>query len=182
MHKYDPAEARKLLTEAGHNRLEIVVNFPGKAQGDAYITNLELIQAQLKKVGIDMVLKSIDQTDFSNERKNRTYTMNFGSLSPGETGDYDQAIFATYHSKSKANYGDLKDTELDRLLEAQRGEVNEAKRRELLRTAVRRIMDNVWAIDLHYLPKWEAWQPWVKNYKTSRGQNGPHFEYAWLEK
>ena len=71
MHKYDPAEARRLLTKAGHNRLEVTINFPGKAQGDAYITNLELVQAQFRKVGIDVVLKSVDQADFSNERKNR---------------------------------------------------------------------------------------------------------------
>lgn len=182
MHKHDPAEARRLLTEAGHNRLDVVVNFPGKAQGDAYITNLELVQAQFKKIGIDLVLKSIDQSDFSNERKNRTYMMNFGSLSPGETGDYDQAIFATYHSKSKANYGAFADPELDKLLEGQRAAVDPAQRKQVLRQAVQRIMDQVWAVDLHYLPKWEAWQPWLKNFNVNRGQNGPHFENAWIEK
>ncbi len=105
-----------------------------------------------------------------------------GSLAPGESGDYDQAIFATYHSKSKANYGDFKDPELDKLLEAQRAVVDPKQREEVLRQAVRRIIDQMWAIDLQYNPKWQAWQPWLKNYAANRGQQGYHFENAWIEK
>ena len=185
LHRYDPAEARRLLTEAGHSRVDIVMNYPGKTRGEVFISIIELLQAQLKKAGIDMALKSIDPTEASQERRRKDYYVALGSLAQTETGDWDQAIFKSYHGKSPGNYGDYVDPELDRLLEAQRAEVDAAKRKELLRSAVKRITDNVYALDLIYLPNWQAWQPWLKNYAVNRGQRGghsTHFDRAWLDK
>lgn len=182
--KYEPAEAKRLLAEAGYpNGVNVNWEFPGKAYGDGYVTLLEHMQAQLKKVGFNITLKSMDKDDFSSQRKQRNFTINM-TPAPcgGNTDDPEQVLFGCYHSKSKANYGAVNDPEIDRLLLQQRGEPNPDKRRELLRSLVRRVVERSWAVELYYPPQWEAVQPWVKGYAPNLGAKGWDLTNAWLDK
>lgn len=182
--KADPTEAKQLLADAGYpNGVSVTWEFPGKAYGDGYVTLLEHLQAQLKRAGFTVNLKSMDKDDFSSQRK----VQNFGvNMTPapcgGSTDDPDQVIFGCYYSKSKANYGAVNDPELDKLLFAQRSEPSLEKRRQLLRDVVKRVNDKAWAVELFYPPLWEAAQPWLKGYAPNLGAKGWYLNDAWLEK
>lgn len=182
--KYDPVEAKRLVAEAGYtNGVELEWDFPGKRYGDAYNSRIQLIQAQLKKANINITLKSLDPAEFSANRKIAKFTMNLTALDCGDPQDFDSHIFACYHSTSKNNYAGLKDDELDRMLEAQRAEVNPEKRREVLRTAVKLINEKTWGVDLFYAPRWEAWYPYLKGYAPNSGRVSRFaFENAWIDK
>lgn len=184
MLKFDLNEAKRLLTEAGHpNGVSATWEFPGKAYGESYVTLLELIQSQVKKAGINITLKSIDKDEFSTQRKLQNYGINM-TPAPcgGNTDDPEQVLFGCYHSKSKANYGAVNDPDIDRLLLQQRGEPDPAKRRELLRNLVRRVVEKSWATELYYPPQWEAVQPYVKGYAPNLGAKGWDLTNVWLDK
>ncbi len=182
--KFDPEQAKKLLADAGHaGGVAFTWEFPGKAYGDGYVTLLEHIQAQLKKVGFNVTLKSIDKDAFSTNRKAQDFGVNLlPAPCGGSTDDPEQILYGCYYSKSKANYGAVNDPDLDKMLDAQRGEPNAEKRKELLRNIVRRVLDKSWATELYYPPMWEAVQPYVKGYAPNLGVKGYYLNNTWLDK
>lgn len=185
MMHHDPAQARQLLAAAGYpNGLEIEMTYPGKAYGDEFITLLQLFQSQLKAGGINISLKSVDKDTESSGRKQGTYTI---SITPGLSleGDIDSYLFQFFHPSSKANYGGLNDPKLAALIEAQRQEPDPAKRREIVRQAVRSInVDLVNGLGLFYPRYHQFWYPYLKNFAPNWGvsiSNSPLTE-AWLER
>ena len=93
--------------------------------------------------------------------------------------DNDSILVSQFHSASAANDVKVKDAELDRLVEAQRREPDPAKRRELLRAAVKRIADEVLQIGLIYVPKWEMVQPYVKEHHPHFSTRSPYLS-SWI--
>ena len=181
MLRYDPTEAKRLLTEAGFaNGLELEYIFPGKAYGDQYITEMELLQAQLKKVGVNLKLVSIDKEDYSTRKKTGDYVMTHTAKSLEV--DVDSYLYAVFHSASKANYGGSKDPKLDDLVQAQRRETDPAKRRELVRQAVQYVNDTVQALALYNGINFQFAQPHVKDYAPNFGTKGLFLADTWLEK
>ena len=182
MLRYDPAEAKKLLTEAGFpNGIDITWEFPGKAYGDNYISGIELMQAQAKKAGINFTLKSIDKDAFSSKRKLKDFSIHMVSNSCGGLNEeYDAVVYGCYKSGSKGNYADVQDPQLDGLLNAERAETNPEKRIEALRAAVRRINEQVYAINTVYQPRWEVWASALHGYRPHLGSKGQNMTGAWV--
>ena len=182
MVRYDPAEAKRLVAEAGYaNGLDIEFSYPGKAYGDEYITRMELMQQQFKKAGINLVFKNMDKETHSSNRKAGDYYLNITGV-PLE-GDIDSNLFQWFHSSSKGNYSGMKDPKLNTLIEAQRKEADPGKRNEIVREAVRYINTEVYDnVALYYPVEGHAWQPWLKNYGPNWGYIGWPLEQAWLDK
>lgn len=182
MTPYDPAAAKRLVAEAGYaNGLDIEYSYPGKAYGDEYITRMELLQSQFKKIGINLVFKNMDKELHSSNRKSGDYYLNNTGV-PLE-GDIDSNLFQWFHSSSKGNYSGMKDRKLDSLIEAQRKESDPGKRNEIVREAVRYV--NTEAFDnvaMYYPVEIQAWQPWLKNYAPNWSYIGWPVENAWLDK
>lgn len=177
--KRDPAESRRLLAEAGYaNGVDIEFIFPGKAYGEAYITSMELLQAQLKRVGINLQLKSLDKADESARKKSGDYAMTHTNKSL--ESDVDSYLFNVFHPDSKANYGGTNDPQLTDLLLAQRREPEPKKRMELVRAAARRIYDQAHALALYMGPQFEFWHPYVKNYAPNFGAGGWPLTNVWI--
>jgi len=131
----DLQKSKQLLTAAGLPNgvdLEFIVT---PAYGDGYLSEAQLLQAQLKKAGINLTLKSIDKDAYSSNKKAGKYVITM--TGKDVEGDVDSYLFATFHSASKDNYAGVKDPKLDAMLEAQRREADPAKRRELVRQAVK---------------------------------------------
>lgn len=180
--RYDPVEARRLVAEAFPDGVELTWDFPGKVYGEQYITRIQLLQDQLKKVGITVNLKSVDNAEFSAKRKAKDFTINLAATDCGDDFDHDSHVYACYHSKAKNNYAALNDPELDRLLEAQRREIDPAQRRDLIRSIAQRLNDEVMTLDLYYPARWQVTQSYLKNFAPHRGLDGVPVRDSWLEK
>lgn len=180
--RYDPGEARRLLQEAGHAQgVTLELQADNNQEGTKIF---ELLQAQLKSVGINLVGKLTDERAALARRGE--FDINIGGNLARV--DIDADLFGVFHSTALQNLGKVKDAKLDRLLEAQRREPDPQKRMEIVREAVRYINENVFASAFPRNLTIDHWHLWVKGYaphiSEASGSLGPQglTVDAWLEK
>jgi peptide/nickel transport system substrate-binding protein len=168
--KYDPAQSKQLLSAAGYtNGVEFEWMYPGLSYGQDYVTAIQLLQAQLKKVGINMTLKSFDKDAWTNNRKTYNFQMT-GSAKADLVGDVDSWLL-DFHSGSKSNYSQVEDPNLDSLIDQSRRETDPAKRRDLIRQAVKLIATQAYSLSAWAGHQFQFWQPTLKGYAPNFGIN-----------
>jgi peptide/nickel transport system substrate-binding protein len=179
--KYDPQLAKQLLSAAGYdNGVSIDFIYPGAEYGDTYISEMQLLQAQLKQVGINLNLQSLDKTDFSNRKKAYNFLMTIqpkGDL----LGDVDDYLFGTFYSKSKANYQRVNDPQLDAMILAQRQETDPTKRTALIKQAITYINQHALGLCIDQRTSFEFTQPTVKGYAPQFGMHAVPTADTWLQ-
>ncbi|MEU7608254.1 ABC transporter substrate-binding protein [Micromonospora sp. NPDC049204] len=149
--RHDPQTARRLLDGAGwqpgpdgirsHDgqrlTLEAILatNFgPNKAA-------VELIQQQLRDVGIELDLRILSIADYQQARGSGDYDLAWGS---GTRADPD--ILRTAFSDKLLNLSRINDPDLQRDLDAQAAAGDAKRRAELVATAQRRVLDQAYQI------------------------------------
>ena len=173
--KYDPQQAQQLLAQAGYpNGVDLEVDY----YGNTYVTLLQIVQAQLKKVGINLNLNSLDQAAASSRRKNRQFQLAMNTKGSGV--DIDTFLYEVFYPDSKGNYGAVNDPTLTAMLVAQRREVDATKRNDIVRQAVRYIYDNAFNLSLCFTPATAFWNPSLKNYAPNDGNDGFPVLNSWL--
>jgi len=180
--KHDPAQAKQLMTAAGYaNGVDLQFNYPGNAYGDEYITQMQLLQSQLKPIGANLQLNSLDKDDESTRKKQHNFTMT--DTPKSLQGDVDSYLYAAFYPGNRANYTSVDDPQLTPLLDAQRKETDVAKRRDIVRQACLRINTEMyWALGVYLPVRYQIWQPRLKNYIPYFGANTlPVLNEAWLE-
>ena len=182
MLRVDPAQSKSLVAAAGSpNGVDAELLYPGMAYGEQHIVEIQLIQKQAKAGNIHIALKSVDKTTESLRQKQGDYQLNLvPKIIVG--GDLDGLLYAGYYSTSGANYGHIKDPKLDSMLVAQRQAADQAKRKELIRGAVRYINEEPWSIGLYYGMAYQFWHPYLKNYAPNYATPGLVLTDGWLEK
>ncbi len=178
--KHDPAEARRLLAEAGYGQ-GLQMEWPYSTEAsDEQMSLFQLLQAQLKRSGIEATLKPLDKASQRQKRYAGDFDIDIGGLGTGGLDEgADAILFGKYYSASSGNYPKVKDPQLDRLLEASRREPDAEKRRGIMRDAVKRILEMAWGVDLYHAPLWDLWHPHVRNYYPNFATNVP-FLFAWV--
>jgi peptide/nickel transport system substrate-binding protein len=178
---YDPAQAKQLLSTAGYvNGLDLELMYPGAARGQLVINIDQLIQQQLKQSGINIALKNLDVATYSARVRSGNYQLDWESKAV--EGDADFYTYRVFYSKSLANYGGINDPELDKLLIAQRQELDPAKRKQLLRQAVQRIADQAWSVGFYYGQAYTFMQPYVRNCAENAALDLVPPFVTWLDK
>lgn len=176
--RYDPAEARRLVTEAGYpNGVELIF-MTSRDYGEAFIAKAELLQSQLKKAGINLTFRLFSQNEVGLKRR----TAEGYDLAPTNRAvdtDVDSWIYAAFHSTSQSNFGKVNDPKLDALVEAQRRTVDPARRREAVREAGRYIGENALGISLPFQHEFSFTQPYVRNFHPNFGAHRP-LAGAWV--
>ena len=179
---YDPVEAKRLLTEAGYPQgLDVPAMLPTDLN-QALIEETQLLQAQLRKVGITLQLETLPYSDVSARRKRHDYWVSTTSEFPRP--DVDAWLYSTFFPGARANYDEIDDPKLTELLIAQRREVDPAKRREVIRAAIRYINESGIGIGIYRRPAYIIWQPYLKDYFPQQdSQDGFTGSWsAWLDK
>jgi peptide/nickel transport system substrate-binding protein len=162
--KYDPAQAKQLLAAAGYpNGLDIEFIW-NAAYGDSFTTKAQLLQSQLKKVGVNLSLKPLQGNEDALRRRSGDFVFNITPRGQGISADIDSYVYGMFHPNSADNYGRINDPQLNPLLEAQRRELDPQKRTEIVKQAARRINDVPWALTLFYGPGYVMTQQRLKNY------------------
>lgn len=142
---YDPEKAKELVAEAGYPN-GVTVSIP-TIDSAVYSKATIAIQEQLAKVGINLEIELMERAAW-NERilTQRDYGITYWAI----VLDYDDADAALYKfsSKNSSNYWNLKNDELDELLE--RGRVIESgpERNEIYLRALE-IIDNEECVVVH---------------------------------
>ncbi|AZQ67962.1 ABC transporter substrate-binding protein [Silicimonas algicola] len=110
-YEYDPDKARELLAEAGYPdgiSLEVkVINRPRD------VKPLEIMQAMLAEVGIDLSINLMDRTPWIDAGR----AGNFEALSHGNTADVEPLMRQTTKTGSSSNWANFSSAEIDKLWE-----------------------------------------------------------------
>jgi peptide/nickel transport system substrate-binding protein len=125
----------------------------------------ELVQEQAAKFGLDVSIRTVDQSTLINEALAGNFQAVGWRNHPGG-GDPDaQGVW--WRSGSPVNFGRIKDPEIDRLLDAGRVETDPAARAAIYEDLNRRFADQVWNL-------WSWYTVWGVAAKPDvRGVLGP---------
>ena len=180
MLKFDPAQARQLVSDAGFpNGVDLELHF-SSSRGQSQSNTLQLIQSQLKAGNINVTLKPQDEATFSQTQRDGNFQLDY-EVKP-QVGDIDAYIYYNWYSKSNGNFGRVADPKLDALLEEQRRDVDPAKRRTTLRQAVQYITDNAYYSAFFYGQGHYFWQSYVKDFAPNIAHNAPPVYDSWIAK
>jgi peptide/nickel transport system substrate-binding protein len=181
--KHDTGQARQLVTAAGYpNGVDVEFQYTTD-YGPFYVSMIQLLQAQLKPAGLNIVFKVLDRQDTIQRRKNGDYVM---SATAGDVNtDIDSSVYQKYIPGSTGNNSRVDDPTLTALLQAQRRELDASKRRDIVRQAVRRIAETAEGLTTFYAEHNEFWRPALKNYAPNFGSPGsesaPRMDAAWKD-
>lgn len=179
--KYDPEAAKRLLQEAGFGQGQSLEVLFTPEYGQIMVSWVELFQAQMKRIGLDVQLKSQERTTMSRNRRDGNYQMSpspFTTLQP----DIDGTLFAMFHPASVANYGRVNDPKLTEMIEGTRKEPDAAKRTELVRQTGRYINENAYGIAFYFGPEYMFTHANVKGFYPNKGNKGRLTADVWMER
>jgi peptide/nickel transport system substrate-binding protein len=158
--KYDPDQARKLVTEAEVGDVPIPLNITDSS-GPVRV-QAEMMQQMWKAVGLNATL---DQTDIPTSYQKRV-TGDF-SVFPGgvgfTSGSIDASTRQLYHSKGSRNYGKVSDPVVDDLTTQQLGELDVDKRVAIVDKIQQQLYDQMWAIPTYVGRTYDLNQAWCMN-------------------
>lgn len=175
--KFDPAQAKQLVSQAGYsNRLDVDLTL----QAGTDPAEVELLQAQLKQVGININIKQVDKATGSKLLHSGDFTI----LPTPQTmkGDPDSRLFGSYHSTSPGNYIGLKDPKMDAFIEAERSEADPTMRVQRVKDASRYLAENYLSFAFSTKTGATFWYPYVKNYADNWQAWDWNAANIWLEK
>jgi peptide/nickel transport system substrate-binding protein len=183
--QYNPTEAKRLLTAAGSENLEI--NSKAFAYGTYVTKTAEMLTDLLRAVGIKLNNQLVDYTQFNSQWTGAKLEEASTSGWAGSGYDADNWFYNQVKSGSIGNRWRLNDPQMDQWAEAQRVELDPAERREILR--------KMWDHDLKkmYRPTLtsgitpQAFPPWVRFLRSGNGSaisydDGAMIESIWLDK
>ncbi len=179
---YNPDEARRLLREGGYTAPVELEYLYSTGYGEELLSESQLLQAQLKKVGIELKIVTIERLDAANRRRNGNYVMSAISTGAAVLPEADTYVHSYFHPRSAANFYHVNDPTLTAFTEAQRRETDPAKRRELWRQQAKYIVDNGYALWIYHAPNFDLWHPYVKNYHPNTGIRNHAMPDTWLDK
>ena len=169
--KPDPADAKKLLDAAGHAN-GFTTEWENSNAAPGNIAVLELIQASLKPLKVDVKIKSVEYADWQKHAN----TQDFNAFMTGVRAatDPDGIFFRNYHPKSAQRWVELKNDEykpLVALIDAQRTELDPKKRLEAAQKLSRGLMEQHLAPGLYDPKSHVLANPRVQGY-TAHGLSG----------
>lgn len=134
---YDPEKAKKLLADYG-KPVKLTMTVTATPRGRE---NAQVFQADMKKVGIDVEIKPVDQTQLVKETISRDFQISGWRII--DLADVDPQMFANFHSKSPINFSGYNNPEADRLLTVGRTSLDQNVRKAAYCDLVKILNDDV---------------------------------------
>jgi peptide/nickel transport system substrate-binding protein len=186
---YDPdvpknrADARKIMEKLGYGpekRLAVTVstrNVP------PYRDPAVILIDQLKEVYIDGQLEPIDTAQWLPKVMRKDYTAAL-NLTGNGLDDPDQTLYENFTCGAEGNYDGYCNPELDKMVDRQSMEFDQAKRKELVWAIERKLAEDAARPILYHSRSGTCWQPYVKGYvpMVNSIYNGLRMEDVWLDR
>ena len=180
-YKYDPAEARRLLAEAGHPRgFATVVDFHSFGE-TALVDGAQVLAKDLKEIGIEARL---------NQREYGAYIATaplgkYEGLVWGPSTPFfepDSFLVSAFLPESPRNNSKVNDPPLTDMLLRQRRVHDVAKRRDLIYDIQRYLAKMAYRAEAYSTVLPAVWDPALKNYGPNLGYDyGGRLMAAWLD-
>ncbi len=179
---YDPAEAKRLLAEAGHPKGFTVPMFHWPGYIPPWRSYYELAAADLAKIGVTVELKPEEYGKYiSTTFLGKFEKMAMGPFTPST--DVDDFLYGMHFPEQPHNRSHVADAELSKLLLAQRREMDPRKRKQIIDDIQRYLADKAYYVYLPGWPQYVAHPPYVKGFKPHDGYAlGLRLMYTWLDK
>lgn len=123
--QFDLGEAKRLLSEAGASGIGIVLTGPSEEQ-----RVLQVLADMLSKAGVNVSLDIVEETVYTSRWEEGDYQV-IHDFSVTDF-DPDESVYLFFHSEEDFNTYGYSDPKADKLLEAQRRELDQAKRAQIL--------------------------------------------------
>lgn len=175
-YSHDANRARELLQEAGVNDLsfEMMVT----SEYPETVTVAQVLADQLAQAGIRMSIRTLDFATWLDEQGQGNWDgLMLGWLGNNDPDDY---YYGQHHSKGTNNFQKYANTEVDRLLDAGRAQMDETARKQTYDDAARIIVDEASYIYLYNPDVLQVWSPRLRGYET-RSDRAVRFRDASIE-
>lgn len=175
----DVNKARQMLREAGFPN-GFTIEGVGGASPDNRRVIMEAIKAQWAQIGVTFNFRLVDTASVQRIRFQKDFTILADNFTL--SSDPDSYLFLEYHSRSSGNVGSYADREVDRLLEAQRRELDPNRRLALVHQAQTMIAQKGWIVttgDPIYVSL--AW-PYVRGFRHNNINQYLPLKNVWLDK
>ena len=185
--QHRPAEAKKLLTEAGHpngfdTTLFYYEYFPQMT------SQVQLVQQDLKKhLNINVKITKLDYTGYYGRYVESKWDGMAWGFQSGHAVGLDERTYHYLHSKSTKNFFRVNDPMIDDLTSKLRQTPDRAEQRVITRKIVEREFDQVWRMWMPYDNGFVTSQPHVRNMtsgalRRTDGYGSPMVARVWLDK
>ncbi len=164
MYKYDPTEAKKLLTEAGYPNGFNIKFYTFAPAGGTYLPKLaQIIQAYWARVDVKAELVPIEMGTYTTWRtgpaKELVGNSTMYRFNPGQTLTNLSAGFESTGTQNLLGRGNANSDKFDQLLRAAMVETDTAKRQAMIAEAVKISVDSWTAIQISSAPAMAAIGP-----------------------
>jgi peptide/nickel transport system substrate-binding protein len=179
---YDLDKARTLLQEAGCNgqEISIVIRQGGEEQALA-----ATLQAQLKKVGINLRIEPLEYGAFVDRHRKGQ----FGMTISGGSADVDPVLTYTGDlvcekdlTRRAQNAAGYCDEQMDALLMRMETERDPATRREVVKQMLTKFSDDVPMLPLGFVPRYFTFRDQVKGFVANPDGRFMSLPQTWLDK
>jgi len=185
--QHRPAEAKKLLTEAGHpNGFETTLfyyeYFPQMT------SQIQLVQQDLKRnLNINVKITKMDYTSYYGRYVESKWDGMSWGFQSGHAVGLDERTYHYLHSRSTKNFFRVNDPAIDELVTKLRQTPDRAEQRVVTKKIVDREFDQVLRMWMPYDNGFLAFQPPLRNMaagalRRSDGYGSPTLARAWLDK
>lgn len=147
--EYNPEEAKRIIQEKGLTGTKLSL---GVSNSPVRMQMCEIIQAQLKEVGIDVSIESLEWGTFlaaTGRGDLDMFTLGWGP----STYDGDYGFYPNFHSSQLGGAGNRSqyvNPAMDKLLDEAKKEVDQNKRKELYKQVAEIVYDDVPVIPMYY--------------------------------
>ncbi len=166
MWRYDPAEAERLLDEAGFPRGADGIRFKTDVYFNEWYGYMDLDLTQIVKtywaaIGVDVGIKMLDRPALRAAQTGRTYKHII--LCNRATG-YTSAIYWQAHSESEWNAPGLNDPEYDAMVDVANAATTVEEFKRLVKEINMYLLKQKVCVMVDRLPVFNVWQPWLAGY------------------
>ncbi len=184
--EYNPDKARALLKEAGYKGEPIVMLVQQSAarEGEA-----AMMQAQLKKVGINLKLNMVGRGVYHALLRKGKYSFHLGGGSfypdPALTYGSDLRCGPNLKKRSNNTSGFCRKS-MDALIDKLETEMDQSKRKQLLKQMVQEVVDDVIILYVGFGPQFHAFRDNIKGFTTDSDAAfrwwGGGLSHTWIDK